>query len=63
MLRMLWFSLILIVCASSWSCKNNSPYLRDIHQDPADRHRTSIETKYLEALLVDLEACYKKKQP
>jgi hypothetical protein len=53
----------LIVCASSWSCKNNSPYLRDIHQDPADRHRTSIETKYLDALLVDLEACYKKKQP
>jgi len=55
--------LTLCVSISAMSCHSPNPYLRDIHPDPTNPARDSIDREYLKALLADLDACYARKHP
>ena len=64
--RRRWWAKILTLSSVSllWAgCQHPNPYLRDLHPDPQDPNRVSIEREYLKALLTDLEACYRDKSP
>jgi len=55
--------LTLCVSISAMSCHSPNPYLRDLHPDPTNPARDSIDREYLKALLADLDACYARKHP